>query len=104
CRSSLATRVSPIAGSDTRRSLDIEGLRRLGAEDAGFEDGADAGAEVERRAAASQPGDLLGEAGGARDRAAGGIVGEPLQDEAAQGRVQLGEARIRDRAGRGVAA
>ena len=76
-----------------------ERLRGLGAEDAALEDGADAAAEVEDRAAAAEAGDLLGEAGGAGDRAAGGLVGEALEDEAAQGRVQLGEARVGDRPG-----
>src|SRR5215218_5553829 len=97
CRSSLATRVSPIAGSTTARSLDIESLGALRAEDARLEDGADAAAEVEGGAAAGQPRDLLGEAGGAGDGAAGDIVGEPLEDEAAEGRMQLGEAPLRDR-------
>src|SRR6476659_7026913 len=97
CRSSLATRVSPIAGSDTRRSLDIERLGRLGAEDAAFEDGADAAAEVEDRAAAAEAGNLIGEAGGAGDRAAGSLVGEALEDKPAQGGVQLREAAVGDR-------
>src|SRR6478672_2256689 len=91
CRSSLATRVSPIAGSDTRRSLDIWGLRAHGAEDA---------AEVEGRAAAGEAGDLVGEAGGAGERAAGGIVGEPLQDQAAQSGMQLRETLMGDTAWR----
>src|SRR4051794_25128163 len=97
CRSSRATRVSPIAGSLTARSLDIEGLWALGAEDAGFEHGADAAAQVERRAAAAERGDLVGEAGGAGDGPAGGLVGEALEDEATQGRVQLDEAPVGDR-------
>src|SRR5690348_4900144 len=98
CRSSLATRVSPIAGSDTARSLDICRRRSppalsvaLGAEDALLEDGANAAAEVEAGAAAAEARDLLCEAGGAGDRAAGGLVGEALEDEPAQRRVQLGE-------------
>src|SRR6478672_723966 len=86
CRSSRATRVSPIAGSATRRSLDmwsfIRGLRTLGAEGAALEDGADAAAEVEDRAAAAET---------------GGLVGEALEDEAAQGRVELREAGVADR-------
>src|SRR5690348_3098526 len=93
CRSSRATRVSPIAGSDTRRSLDIE----RGPENAAFEDRADAVAEVKRRAAATEAGYLVGEAGGACHGVAGGLVGEALEDEAAQGRVQLGEAGVADR-------
>src|SRR3954451_7724243 len=97
CRSSRATRVSPIAGSLTARSLDIERLSALGAEDAGLEDGADAAAEVEDGAAAAEARDLVGEAGGAGDGAAGGLVGEALEDEAAQGGVQLGEASVPDR-------
>src|SRR6478672_5311560 len=101
CRSSRATRVSPIAGSATRRSLDmwsfIRGLRTLGAEGAALEDGADAAAEVEDRAAAAETGDLVGEAGGAGHRTAGGLVGEALEDEAAQGRVELREAGVADR-------
>src|SRR5690242_20378700 len=100
CRSSLATRISPIAGSDTRRSLDIWGLRALGAEDARFEHGADAAAEAEGRAAAGQPRHLLGEAGGAGDRTAGGLVSEPLQHQAPQAGVQLGEAPVVDLPGR----
>src|SRR5215213_4059648 len=97
CRSSRATRVSPIAGSDTGRSLDIWGLRKLGAQDAAFEGGADAPSEVEDRTAAGEARDLVGEAGGAGDGAAGGPVGEALEDEPAQGGVQLGEAGVADR-------
>src|SRR3982750_2480820 len=97
CRSSLATRVSPIAGSATARSLDIERLRALGAKNPPLEDGADAAAEVECRAAAAEARDLLGEAGGAGHRAPGGLVGEALEDEPAQRRGQLGEGRLSDR-------
>src|SRR4051812_47992603 len=97
CRSLRATRVSPIAGSLTARSLDIEGLSALGAEDAAFEDGPDAGAEVEDGAAAAEAGDLLGEAGSAGDGAAGGLVGESLEDETAQRGMQRDEARVADR-------
>ena len=45
-------------------------------------------------------GDLVGVAGGARHRAAGGAIGEPLDDEAAQGRRQLGQPLELDRAAR----
>ena len=65
----------------------------LGAEDAALGDGADAAAEVEHRGAgAAQGGDLLGVAGGAGDRPPGGGVGELLDDQPAQRRVQLGAA------------
>src|SRR5215218_6376347 len=97
CRSSRATRVSPIAGSDTGRSLDIWGLRKLGAQDAALEDGPDAAAKVEDRATAGEGRDLVGEAGGAGYGAAGSLVGEALEDEAAQGGMQLREAAVADR-------
>ena len=52
-----------------------------------------------------RPGDLLGVAGGAGDGAAGGAVGEPLDDEPPQRRRQLGQPLELDRAaGRPVAA
>ena len=71
----------------------------LRAQHAPLDDGADAAAEVEHRGAgAAQAGDLLGVVGGAGDRAAGGAVGELLDDEAAQRRRQLGEAAELDRA------
>src|SRR6188472_132892 len=103
CRSSLETRVSPIAESVTRRSLDttapmglkaeistvlspVGGLLALRAEEAAVDDCADAAAEVEHRCAgATKGGHLVGVVGGAGDGAAGGAVGEALDDEAAQG-------------------
>src|SRR6185436_18174831 len=99
CRSSLETRVSPIEGSVTSSSRFTRSHRirygcslvprswsarlTLGVEDAAFDHGADTAAEVEHRlAGAAQAGDLLGVVSGTRDRTAGGLVGQPLHNEA----------------------
>jgi len=62
----------------------------LSTQETALGDRADAAAEVEHRGAgAAQGGYLLGVAGGPGDRAAGGTIGELLDDEPTQRRGQL---------------
>src|SRR5436305_3417602 len=95
CSSSLETRVSPIEGSVTPRSLDRAALRRsaLGAQHAALDHGTHAAAKIKHRGAgAAQARDLVSVVSGAWHGPAGGPIGEPLDDETAQGRWELRQA------------